>query len=353
MTYENAVHNHILPKLGWMACGDVTRGAVEAWVVWAEQQEQVRERRVPVIGRDGKPVKLPNGHTKTQGVTESVPYSHDTLRQWWRVLSTILKDMAADMAMADPTARVRPPERTHLAPKREQRTVETGDLATMLEAARRLVPDRYAEIAVLSLTGMRSGELFALKWDCVDLEKGELLIRRSISNGLLTETTKTKSQRTVPMHPLVVELLEQHKAAQEAEEAKKQAKATSGQEPQAEKRKKREPDLVFPSTDGTPRTSNTLRKAFLAIKAETGIDIKVGPQVLRRSMNSNLVRQQVDRLTLRAIMGHTTEQMTARYYGASADDKKAAVHMLPGKTPAAEAPALDEGPHPAAPAPEN
>ncbi len=348
VTYRNSLHKHIFPKLGWMPCGDVTRGAVESWVVWAEQQEQVRERRVPVTGPDGKAVRLENGHVKMRTEVETVPYSHDTLRQWWRVLATVLKDMAADLDLTDPTARVRPPERPQLAPKREQRTVETDDLAPMLEAAREHAPDRYTEIAVLTLSGMRSGELYALKWDCVDLDKGELLIRRSVSDGILTETTKTKSQRTVPMHPLVVDLLKAHKAAQEARD-KEKAKEDA---PAEEKRKKREPGLVFPSKKGTPRTSNTLKKAFEAIKAATGIDIKVGPQVLRRSMNSNLVRQQVDRLTLRAIMGHTTEQMTARYYGVSADDKKAAVHMLPGKTPAVVAPDPDQDPHPAAPAPQ-
>ena len=82
---------------------------------------------------------------------------------------------------------------------------------------------------------------------------------------------------------------------------------------------------------GTPRTPNTLQKAFQAIRKASGMDIKIGPQVLRRSMNSNLLRHAVDRLTVRAIMGHTTEEMTARYYGVSEGDKKAAVLSLPVK----------------------
>jgi len=192
--------------------------------------------------------------------------------------------------------------------------VETDDLATMLEAARIHAPDRYAEIAVLALSGMRSGELYALKWDCVDLDKLQIIVKRSISLGILTETTKTKAQRTVPMHPIVAELLKEHRKDQLERQV---AGLSLG--------------LVFPSDKGTPRTPNTLQKAFKAIRAATGIDIRIGPQVLRRSMNSNLVRQSVDRLTVRAIMGHTTEEMTARYYGVSENDKKAAVLSLPIK----------------------
>lgn len=62
---------------------------------------------------------------------------------------------------------------------------------------------------------------------------------------------------------------------------------------------------------------------------ELKTDVRIGAQVLRRSVNSNLLREALDRLTLRSIMGHTTEQMTARYYGATPGDKMAAVMKLP------------------------
>ena len=53
--------------------------------------------------------------------------------------------------------------------------------------------------------------------------------------------------------------------------------------------------------------------------------MNLGNQVMRRSLNSNLVAQQVDRLVIWAVLGHTSEQMTARYHHASATDKAAAV----------------------------
>lgn len=60
-----------------------------------------------------------------------------------------------------------------------------------------------------------------------------------------------------------------------------------------------------------------------------GTEVRIGAQVLRRSMNSNLLRQTVDRLTIRSVMGHTSEQMTQRYYGAGDAEKRAAVLSLP------------------------
>jgi len=113
----------------------------------------------------------------------------------------------------------------------------------------------------------------------------------------------------VPLHPLLVEALQAHRMDLIG---KQHTGVSSG--------------LVFPSTKGTPRTSTSLNAAFKVLA--TG-DIRIGAQVLRRSMNSNLLRQAVDRLTIRSIMGHTTEQMTERYYGASSADKQAAVLRLP------------------------
>lgn len=283
-TYAICLGQHILPRLGHLRCCDVNRHAVESWTVWALSQSRQ------------------NGQ----------PYTQDSMRQWWRVLKCFLKDMAADFDMRDPTDRVSPPARPELEPVREQRTLDLDLTANLLDAARQHVPDRYAEIAMLALTGMRPGELYGLKWDCVDLSRGEVVLRRSVSGGILTETTKTKSRRKVPLHPHLVEVLRDHRQLQLREQ-------DTG---------KLETGLVFPSDVGTPRTANSLHKPFERVCAVLGLDVRVGNQVLRRSLNSNLVAQQVDRLVIRSIVGHTTEQMTARYFGASDKQKSDAVALL-------------------------
>ncbi len=323
-TYEGCISKHIVPRLGHLKVFEVNRGALESWTVWAQGRKMVSERRVPVIDADGKRVRLRNGHVKMRTEVSTAEYSHDTLRQWWRVLATIMKDMAADFRFPDPTERVRPPERPQQAPKREQITLDIALTEKLLAAAEEHTPERYAEIACLALTGMRVGELYALKWDCVDLKTNEVVIRRSISRGELTETTKTKSQRTVPLHPLLTELLEVLRKPIE--------EATHGLS-EKEQKELLTATLVFPSEAGTPREPHSLDRPFKRLAAEIGLDINLGAQVLRRSMNSNLLRQSVERLTIRSIMGHTSEQMTARYYGAGKEEKMAAVLTFRRRVP--------------------
>ncbi len=305
-TYEIALSKHILPRIGGLQVSEVNRQCVETWVVWAEEQEKVWERRTKVIGPDGRK------KTVVEKVVE--PYSHDTLKQWWRVLSVVLKDMAADLGFADPTSRVRPPERPQAELKREQRTVDTDLLYDLLVAAKKRAPDRFAEIACLALTGMRAGELYGLKWDTINFDKCEIIVKRSVSRGVLTETTKTKAQRTVPLHPILLDLLKDHREQMIRDQHGGLAS-----------------NLVFPTANGKLRSAHSLDRAFENIAEELGMDINLGAQVLRRSLNSNLLRQQVDRLTIRSIMGHTTEEMTARYYGAGPAEKMAAVLALPTK----------------------
>jgi integrase len=64
-----------------------------------------------------------------------------------------------------------------------------------------------------ALTGMRRGELCALRWSDVDLERGELDVSRSVViavGGLAEKTTKTNRSRRVALDEVGVLLLRQH-----------------------------------------------------------------------------------------------------------------------------------------------
>lgn len=63
-------------------------------------------------------------------------------------------------------------------------------------------------ILVLALnTGMRLGEILGLCWDCVSFETNQILVKRTLSRKILSERTKTKLIRQIPMNDAVKNLI--------------------------------------------------------------------------------------------------------------------------------------------------
>lgn len=52
---------------------------------------------------------------------------------------------------------------------------------------------------LLALTGLRIGELLALRWQDVDLETGMLRVRQTVYEGHFDEPKSQRSNRTVPL----------------------------------------------------------------------------------------------------------------------------------------------------------
>lgn len=289
-TYVSALSHHVLPQLGNIYVDAIKRADVEAWVVWAEART------------------MNNGE----------PYATTTLKGWWRVLKLLLQDAAADFGIADPTLRVRPPT-TYTGPRRELRTLTHSQLHDVLAQMDKVdiredddYTSRGLEARMLAFTGMRVGELYGLHWE--DISDEMLTVRHSASAGTLTDT-KTHSPRQVYLPPELQEALFVHRQ-----------KLIATQHPGLSS------GLVFPSNQGTPRHPAYLTKLLKEAAGICGIDVNVTPQVLRRTYNTLLVAAGVDRIVLRAQMGHTTEAMTERYAGVPLAQKKAA-HLKVFKMP--------------------
>ena len=99
---------------------------------------------------------------------------------------------------------------------REMKTLPVEQLASFLREAKEsgVFELYYVELA----TGLRRGELLGLKWEDLDLDRGDLRVRRQISciNGEVVEAPlKTKNaHRTLPLaEDAVSVLLKQKKKA--------------------------------------------------------------------------------------------------------------------------------------------
>lgn len=279
--YATTLANRILPSLGDLFVDAIDRRDVERWVAWAERS------------------------TTKQGQ----PYSRHTISGWWRVLTQLLRDACADFGVTDPTVRVRAP-RGRGRRRREKRTLTGPELSRFLDVVKRDYPERHAEVYTLAFTGMRPGELYALVWDDVEDARRRIHIRRSHRHGVVTET-KTGDPREVALTPAIAEVLRAHRRS-----------LVVSQHPGLES------GLVFPSKRGGHRGPESLHKPLARASETAELEVRVGPQVLRRTFNTLMVQAGVDRIVLRAQMGHCSEEMTERYAGVGVESKLEAVRRL-------------------------
>jgi integrase len=184
------------------------------------------------------------------------------------------------------------------------------EIASMLAS---LSGSRLHPIASLALaTGMRRGELLALRWQDVDLDKASIKVERSLEQtrgGLRFKCPKTKhSRRTISLPPSAVAMLGQHRK----EQLELRLQLGMGK-PDADA-------LVFPNHDGAAISPN----CFSVLWG------KAVPQVtfhaLRHSHASALIAGGVDVVTVSRRLGHSSPTITLSVYAHlfSETDTKAA-----------------------------
>jgi integrase len=139
--------------------------------------------------------------------------SDSTVRQVYTVLRQALDVAVRDGLIAsNPAAKVKRPG----IGRKEARYLSASDVARVLDAAKGL--RYYLAVVVMAATGLRRGEVAGLLWSAVDLDKGELKVRHTLSRVdaelLLTEPKTDRSRRRVPLHAGVVTLLKPHRTRQ-------------------------------------------------------------------------------------------------------------------------------------------
>ncbi|MCP4500378.1 MAG: tyrosine-type recombinase/integrase, partial [Deltaproteobacteria bacterium] len=132
----------------------------------------------------------------------------------------------------------------------------------------------------------------ALTWDDIDIESQLVQIKKSQVDGLVFPT-KTKTNRTVPLFDIMIDILHEHR---------RWLKQRFGFED----------GLVFPSRFGGYRDSSVTRTPLLRCARKAGLNKRVTNQCLRRTAN-NLIRQSAGEIAARAITGHATQAMTEHY----------------------------------------
>lgn len=259
-SYERAVRCHLAPAFETYPLRAITSGAIEDW-----------------IGKElaaGQSPKSVNNYI----VVLKLMLRHAVA---WGYLAT---NPATDVK------RVRVPER-------EMRALSPEEVRRFLAA---VSPDYWLFFATAVFTGLRRGELIAVQWQDVDLDAGQLHVRRSLWRGQYLGPKTKRSVRTVDLAPQLVSAFREARPLVGADTLRSQ--------------------LVFSNRDGQPLDpDNVMKREFKpALRRAELPDIPF--HNLRHTFASLLIASGEHPKAVQSQLGHTSIQTTLDRYG----------HLLPG-----------------------
>lgn len=167
------------------------------------------------------------------------------------------------------------------------RVLNRDEVRRLLAAASDHSPDKTWLVTALA-TGLRRGELLALRWDDIDLEPGILAVRRAVDDAGKLSEPKTE-QRAFALLGLLIAMLQQHRQSQDTI---KQVAGVAW----------REDDLVFPSPSGGFLNAATLSRSLDEIAARAGI-VPVRFPVLRGTACFLMLEAGIPPVVVKAILG--------------------------------------------------
>ena len=283
-SYTSIVERHLIPSLGKVALTDLQPMHIQSY--YADKLNKGRA--------DGK------GGLSAR----SIVYHH-------RILSNSL-DYAVKMGVAvrNVVKVVEPPR----VAKVTMSTLSPEEVTKFLDVARET--DYYVYFATLLYTGLRRGELLALRWRNLDLESGTLTVVETaykLGNGeyRIKEPKTTQSRRTVTLPLSLVELFKVYRADQEL------LRIQLGVSLNAD-------DFVFIRPDGSPINPNAVTLAFRRIITRAmlkGIRI----HDLRHTHATLMLKAGVHPKVVSERLGHANIGITLDIYS----------HVLPGMQEAA------------------
>ncbi len=192
--------------------------------------------------------------------------------------------------------------------RKEMRALDDAESALLLE---RLADSRLCVPVIIALTtGLRRGELLAIRWNDVDLDSATVTVNRSLEqtkDGVQFKTPKSeRSRRVVALTSFAVEILQNHRKEQ------------------AEHRLKLGPifqdnNMMFPREDGTVWPPDSFSTVFAAFIRRSGLP-HVRFHDLRHSHATQLLKQGVHPKIVSERLGHSKIGITLDTYS----------HVMPG-----------------------
>ncbi|MBM2711678.1 site-specific integrase [Mesorhizobium caraganae] len=282
--------------------------------------EIVEQHIIPQIGAvglqklDGTRIDQFYEHLRTAGRRDGKGgLAPQTIQHVHRLLSQILSS-----AVKARKLRQSPMEAVQTTPKVRREEIQVLDDAELKALLAHLKGRSiYMPVLMAASTGMRRGEVLALRWKDIDLDRATLQVVQVVEEtkaGIAIKEPKTdRSRRTIALPARLVVELRRHRK----DLAEHRLKLGLGKD---------EKDLAFPTWDGRIRTPRPFSKEF-AREAETAGVPQVTFHGLRHTHITHLLRSGVPVHVVSARAGHANPSVTLNIYA----------HLLPGQQEGAAA----------------
>ena len=290
LNYANVLGTHLLPTLGSLDIRrELSRKVLDDFVSdWLNGGPRFRERVRLAQGRERERARRQGREPRPVRVGRSPKTIGNAI-----VVASSMLGWAVDHGylVANPAARLERP-RDERPFDSTMQVLDAAGLRALVDAA----PDEAAHTLLLTaaMTGMRRGEVLALRWRDVDYTNGRVWVRRSVGLGGVIKAPKSrKSVRSIALPNMLADELETHWKRSRFREAD---------------------DLVFPSTTGTPLDGrNMIRTVFEPARKRAGLG-RLRFHDLRHSYASVLIAQGVHPKVISEQLGHASVAITMDRY---------------------------------------
>jgi integrase len=268
--YDANLRNHILPELGNIELGKLTPSMLRAWLAGLTTK----------VGGHGQPLAL-----------GSVAQAYRTLN---RVLSAAVDN---ELLGRNPLRGVKPPR----VESEAMRFLSHDEVATLSAT----IDGRYkALVLVAAYSGLRAGELIALRRKHVDLLRRTITVVEQVQyisgHHVVSAPKSSAGRRPVALPGVVVAALEEHLAAY----------AEPGTE-----------GLLFPAPEGGFLRLENFRKRVWAPAVTAAGIAPLRLHDLRHTCASLAIAAGADVKVLQRMLGHASAALTLDRYG----------HLMPGQ----------------------
>lgn len=271
--YTQYVERHIIPELGKKSLARLTPVQLQSF--YAKKLTEPRSPKRPPLS----PTTVAHIHTVLHTALEQA-------LRWGQVARNVA-------ALVDPPR----------SPRKDMVTLSGEQSRKFLKTA---AGTRFEALYTLALTsGMRQGELFALRWSSVDLDQGALQVTasvRRVKGGFIFSEPKTKrSRRQISLSTTAVDALKRHRVEQNTE------RLQLG--PDWE-----DLDLVFANEVGRPvEPQNLLRRSFHPLLTKAQLPT-IRFHDLRHTAATLLLGQGMHPKIVSEMLGHSSVAITLDLY---------------------------------------